>query len=454
MKLMSDELKSQSEDQSKDQYGLPIRKNPWTDKAILFGVIIIVFFIGGFSLWAVVAPLESAAIAPGKVIVAGYHRSVQHLEGGIVKAIYVKDGSAVKKGQVLIKMDDTRDKIALQLRQNEVFELSAIASRLIAERDDKNKITFSARLQSQQHNAKIQEIIKSQTDIFKANEAAHKNNLTIVEQKIKQLNQEIKGTESLLASIKRQLSLIQEEVKTTTYLEKQKLIERSKLLALQRSEADLKGKRGESVAKIASLKQKIGEAQLQKAAFEKERSKEINKELRESQQKLAEAVEKEKAAQDVLDRTSIVAPQTGTVVGLKVHTIGGIIKPGEVIMDVVPSQEQLVVEARVNPSDIDVVHKGLKAKIQLTAFKTRTTPTLLGTVTKVSADIFTNEATGETYYLVRIVIPKKELMRMPEDQKLYPGMPAQAMIVTAKLTPWQYFATPILESFQRAFKEQ
>lgn len=429
-------------------------EKPWIQKPVLFGLIVIGVFVGGFSLWAGLAPLESASLASGKIIVAGYHRTIQHLEGGIVKAIYIKDGVAVKKDQVLLQLDDYQAKIALQLRRDEVFELLGIDARLQAEKNNDSQITFSSRLLAESSNAKVQEIMKGQNAIFQANEKAFQANITILEQQISQVTEQIKGIESTNESTLKQLKLINEEETSVAYLEKRKLIERSRLLSLQREAARLNGMIGESQSKIAMLHQHAGEIKLKIVTLKKERNKEILTELRETQQKLSATIEKEKSADDVLTRTTIYAPQSGIVVGLKIHTVGGVIKPGEPIMDIVPNQEKLVIEARVNPNDIDVVHKGLVAKVQLVAFKSRTTPTLLGTVTEVSADTYTDEKTGAPYYLAQIVIDKDELNRLPTIQKLYPGMPVEVMIITEKLTPWQYFIAPISQSFHKAFREQ
>lgn len=436
------------------EWDVTIPEKPIIKKSILFGLIVIGVFIGSFSLWAMLAPLESAALAPGKIIVAGYRRTIQHLEGGIVKTIDVKDGTPVTKDQVLLTLDDSQAKIALQLKRNDVFELLGMDARLQAEKNNADKIVFSPRLLAQEKEVKVQEIMRGQIDIFNANEKAFKGSVFILEQKISQLNEEIKGTESTIESTVTQLKLIDEEIVSVAYLEKRKLIERSRLLALQREAARLRGQIGESRARISVLQQSIGEAKLRIAELEKERQKEILTTLRETQQKLSDALEKEKAAADVLLRTTIRSPIAGVVIGLKIHTLGGVIRASDPIMDIVPSHEQLVIEAKVNPNDIDVVHQGLMAKVQLTAFKMRNTPILLGEVTQVSADIFTESNTGESYYLTRIVINQDELERLPKNQKLYPGMPVEVMIITAKLTPWQYFITPITQSFNRAFREQ
>lgn len=429
-------------------------EKPLTKKVIIFGLVVIFVFIGGFSLWASLAPLESAAIAPGKITAAGYRRVIQHLEGGIVKAIYVKDGSKVFKNQVLLKLNNHQAKIALKLRSNEVVELLGVKARLIAEKNQAPKITFPKKILQQKSKLKVHEIIQSQTAIFIANKTAFSANTNLLKQQILQLKEEIKGITASNNAALRQLSLIKKEVSSTTYLEKRRLVEQSRLLALQREEAKLSGTIGENQAKIATLKQRIYEIQLKIIALNKEHQKEILTELGLTQQKLSDAIEKEKAAEDVLKRTTIYSPISGNVVSLQVHTIGGVIKPGEPIMDIVPNQEKLVVEAKIKASDIDVIKIGLLAKVQLSAFNARSTPTLLGEVTRISADILTDQKTGDSYYLTRVEIGKKQLKRLPKNQKLYSGMPAEVMIITGKLTPWQYFITPITQSFDKAFREK
>jgi len=427
---------------------------PKSKKTISFGIAVIVLFVGGFGLWAVFSPLESASLAPGKIIVAGHHQTIQHLEGGIITALFIKDGSIVKKGQPLIQLDNIRAKATAEIHKNYAAELLAMEARLVAERSNAETINFPQRLLANAANPNIKKIMDDQTAIFNANNAHYDNSVTILNSRMEQLNEEIKGTQHHVTAIKTQLSILSEEIKTMAHLEKQKLVERHRLLILKREYANLNGQGGISRAKIASLRQKVSETKLQVAAIMKERDKETLTNLRDTRQKLSDILEKEKDAQHTLKRTTITAPRAGTVVGLKVHTIGGVIQPGETIMDIVPSRDQLIVEARVTPTDIDVVHKGLKAKVQLTAFKSRITPTLLGEVNHVSADIFTDDKTGEIYYLTRITIPKNELKRLKKSQKLYPGMPVEVMIITEKSTPWQYFISPIKSSFRRAFREK
>ena len=434
-------------------FGLPVVKSPNIRLEKLFGWVVIVVFFGGFGLWAYFAPLESAAIVPGKIAVAGHRRTVQHLEGGVVDKINVKDGSRVKKGEVLVEMDNTKAKAELQITHNVYVSLLAAEARLSAELKDEKTVRFSQTLLQYKEDPKTLQIMESQRAIFGANQRAYDGKVKIYNQQIDQLEEQIKGLNAQLHASKDQLILIKKELKDVKILASKGLIERSRLLTLQREQASLTGKEGEHVASISSLKQKIGETQLQMNSFKENYRKELLTELRDTQQKLSNAVEKRKAAMDVLERAEIRSPIDGIVVGLKVHTIGGVIKPGEAIMDIVPQHEQLIVEARVSPMDIDVVQPGLQAKIQLTALPSRTTPTLIGKVTHVSADAFQDEKTGNAYYLTQITIPEAELKKL-SGQPLYPGMPAEVMIITSKLTPWQYFINPIKKSFGRAFREQ
>ncbi len=440
-------------DETEKLVGVTLAKKPKIRSARIFGIAIILIFFGGFGLWAYLAPLESAALAPGKITVSGNRRIIQHLEGGIVEKLYVKEGSKVNKGQVLIKLDDTRAKVSLEVTRNEVYEMSAIESRLLAEIYDKENITFSPVLIQNKDSFKAKQVMNNQEAIFIANKKTFEGNINILKQRIDQLKQQIDGTKAQLISTKKQLALIMSELKDVEILYKKKLVERTRLLSLQREEASLIGQRGEAEAKIANLKQKIGETKIQIITLTDTRRKDLLSELRETQQKLAEAKERVKAAQDMLDRTDIRAPLPGTVVDLQVHTIGGVIKPGEDIMDIVPKDDKLVIEANVDPLDIDVVHPGLMAKITMTALKTRTTPTLNGTVTHVSADAFQDEKTGKSYFKARVEIGAGEIKKLA-GQRLYPGMPVEVMIITNKLTPWEYFSSPIKRSFDRAFREQ
>jgi HlyD family type I secretion membrane fusion protein len=441
------------EQQSSPDRIVEVNPEPPIRQAVLFGAVILLVFVGTFLLWALLAPLESAAIADGKIVVDTSRKTIEHLEGGIIARLYVQEGSQVKQGDLLIELDDTQALARLDLLRGQINHFYGLAARLLAERDNKDKVRFPKRLINQKDNPSVQQIMQSQRAIFAANKATFNGQIVILQQRIKQLEKEIDSLQAQVESDSRQLELINEEIEAVAYLEARKLIERPRLLALKREAARLKGERGENLGLIAKAEQGIGETQSQIIATKDNRQKEILEDLREVRQKLTDLLEEERAAEDVLKRTAIRAPQDGTVVGLKKHTVGGVLSPSEEVMEIVPSKDELIIEARVSPLDIDVVYPGLIAKVKLTAFKQRSTPSLDGKVDTVSADILQDEYSGETYYSARIKIDGEQLKKV-SHVKLYPGMPSQVMIITDHRTPMQYFLSPIKDSFNRAFREQ
>ncbi|MBV52921.1 MAG: secretion protein HlyD [Coxiellaceae bacterium] len=434
--------------------GVNFSKKPNSRFFVMFGIIILVVFFGGFALWSSLAPIESAAIASGKVVVTGNRRTIQHLEGGIIDRINVRDGENVHKGQILVSLENTRSHAAFKLTQGELYRLMTIEARLSAERDNAKSIHFNKKLQVEaKKNKTVLELMRGQETIFDTNQASFLGNISILEQQITQLEEQIKGAKAQLLSTIEQYDLIEEEVVAVKELADKRLIEKPRLLELQRAAARLQGVKGETVSKIAVLNQKIGETKTKIHTMKADRLKEILSQLRDSHQKIADLMKKEIIEGDVLRKTEIRSPQDGTIVDMKVHTIGGVIKPGETLMDIVP-EEQLVIDARVSPMDIDIVHKGLIAKVDLIAFKTRNTPTLQGEVVGVSADSFTDETTGELYYKAKIELDEDQLMNLSKSQELYPGMPVQVMIITDNRTLFNYLFTPVKDSFGRAFREQ
>ncbi len=426
---------------------------PMIKSSLIFGFSVVGVFFGGFLLWSLLAPLDSAAIAPGKITVDSNRKTIQHLEGGIIKAIHVRDGQLVKKGDLILELEPTQAHASLDMYQGQATELLATEARLKAQRDESDKIIFPDTLLKNKNNPDVASILSSQEKILAANNKAMSGQMTILNQRIEQLNKEIESLQAQAQAETTQWKLIQEEITAVAYLEKRKLIEKPRLLALQREAARLEGDKGEHLGLIAKAQEKIGETKSQMITIKDTDQKNTLDKLDDTQSKLADIVQKKKSAQDISNRTQIFAPQTGRVVDLKYHTIGGVVQPGEELLSIIPSDDKLIVEAKVSPLDIDVVHKGLQAKVRFTAFKQRSTPTVDGDVVDVSADIIEDKATNTTYYNARIEIANKELFEEPH-LKLYPGMPVQVMIIVDKRTPFGYFWTPITESFHRAFREQ
>lgn len=430
---------------------MSINNAPKIKNIIFYSGLFITISIGGFILWMMFAQLESAAIAPGSVVVASGRRVIQHFEGGIVKEIFVKEGTLVKKSALLVILENTHAKAASQINQNELWQLLGAKARISAELNGVNTLTFSEEL-SHANLPATDEIMRLQQDLLIANLRTYNSSVDIYKQRIEQLNEEINGKQAEVKANIEQLQYINKELNDVETLAKKKLVKMSRLFGLKREAAGLTGKQGEINAKIAELKQKIGETNLHIIALAEKQRKDLLDEQRETHKKLSEILERQKTSTDVLTRTEIRSPIAGTVMNLKIHTIGGVIKPGEPIMDIVPVHEALIIEARISPLDIDVVHEGLTAKVVLSGLSQRNMPKLLGKVTSVSADSITEPATNKTYFSVQVEVSAKELKKLG-SQSLYPGMPAEVMIITKTATPWDYFTTPILKSFDHAFRE-
>jgi HlyD family secretion protein len=427
-------------------------EQPPVHRPILIAIIIVLVFFCGIGVWLAFAPLDSAAIAPGKVTVASNRRTVQHLEGGIIRQLLVKEGDMLEAGQVIIRLDDTQTRATLDLLSSRQDTLLARESRLVAERDGAAAIELPPSLMPRLGEATVAKLVAGEQAVFAARRQAIQGRVDIFRKRILQLDKEIGSLEAQVFAEDKQLVLIAEERDSVATLVNKGLMDKTRLLALKRATARLEGSRGEHQGMIAKVEQRIGETELQIIDLENSSLNEAVSALHEVQSQLVESSQRLRAAEYILSRTEIRAPLAGVVMGLNVHTESGVIAPGQHLLDILPKDDALVIEAEIEPNDIDVVHVGLAAQVRLTAFKQRNTPPLVGTVTRVSADSFTHERTGATYFLARITIDLAEQDKL-DGGELYPGMPAEVMIVTGKQTAFEYFRTPITDSFRRAFRE-
>jgi HlyD family type I secretion membrane fusion protein len=427
-------------------------ERPPVHRPILIAVTVIVVFFCGIGAWAALAPLDSAAIAPGKVTVASNRKTVQHLEGGIIRELLVKEGDAIEEGQVIIRLDDTQTRTTLELLRSRQDTLLAREARLIAERDGTDTIDFPPALMSRRGEAAVAKLLTGEQAVFTARRRAIQGRIDIFRKRIVQLGKEIASLEAQVVAEDKQLELVAEEHDSVETLVNKGVMDKTRLLGLKRAAARLEGSRGEHQGLIARAEQRIGETELQIIDLENSSLNEAVSALREVQSQLVESGQRLHAAEDILARTEIRAPQAGVVMGLNVHTETGVIAPGQRLLDILPKDDVLVIEAEVDPNDIDVVWVGLSAQVRLTAFKQRNTPPLEGEVTRVSADSFTHERTGATYFLARITIDPAERDKL-DGGELYPGMPADVMIVTGNQTAFEYFLTPVTDSFRHAFRE-
>ncbi|MBE7636409.1 HlyD family type I secretion periplasmic adaptor subunit [Sneathiella sp. P13V-1] len=422
-------------------------------KPVFFGVLVIALFFGGLGGWAALAPLGSAAIAQGTVSVEGSRKTVQHLEGGIVAEILVKDGDQVKKGEPLLRLERTQAEASLKLIYGRKMITLAEIARLTAEQNGDATLVFPKWLLDRKEDPSVQKTMESQQNIFAARLQARKSQATILQQKVAQLEEEIKGLSGQVASTREQIKLIRLELKDVEVLVKKKLAKRTRLRSLERNEAELAGRISQSVARIAQSRQAIGEIQLQIAEIDNAVLNEAVAGLRDMQAQLYDLEEQERASIDILERTEILAPTNGIIVNMQVTTTGGVISSGQELMDILPVDQKLIVEAQVDPSDIDVVNIGAQARITFPAFSQRTTSPAVGSVIGVSADSLVNERTGATYYQATVQIDNLEQANLTLDQ-LKPGMQADVMISTGERTALEYIMNPVIASFNRAMTEQ
>ena len=408
---------------------------------------VVALFLGGFAAWAALAPLESAAIAPGVLGVSGERKTVQHLEGGIVAGIAVAEGDAVAAGQTLLVLDDTQPRAVLSRLEAQHRSAAALEARLVAERDGLDAIAWPKWLRSSDDGG----VLATQERILTARRASFDNETAILEQRIAQIREQAAGYQGQIVAQDREIALFADEIRDIRPLVENGHAPRPRLRALEREEAKITGARARNRAQVARLDQAAGEARLQIVRLGNARMTEVTAELREVEARLADLNERLTAARDVLARTLVTAPVAGTVVGLGVFTRGAVVAPGQRLMDIVPAGDRLVVEARVAPTDIDSVAVGLPAQVRLTAFSLLTTPPLDGHVTRVSADAFTDESSGASWYEARIALdPGQPALA---GLGLVPGMPAEVMIVTGTSTPVEYLLKPILVSVGRALRE-
>ena len=421
--------------------------------SLIVGLLLIAVFIGGFGSWAALAPLESAAIALGEIIVEGNRRSVEHLEGGIVKEILVKDGTRVTAGQALIVLEETQAQASLQLLKKRMQDNAALAARLHAEQSEAESIVFPPwLLEEAKTDPNAASVVATQENIFRSRAATMTSQLSMLSRRSAQFEEEIVGLQAEIDAIDQELVQIRAELSDVRGLVKQGLTRRERLYSLQRQEANILGRRGRNTAAIARANQSVSENELRGETLKIEARETAIRELREVQVQLADTGERMLAAQDVMDRTTIKASVSGVVVNLKIHTTGDVISPVETLMELVPDNEQLVISARIDPIDIDVVHADLPARIRLTALSARTTPEIEGVVERVSADRIIDEKTGMVYYQARVTIDKGQIARWG-GKELFPGMPVEVMITTGDTTLLNYLVQPITDLIRRGFTE-
>ncbi|MGY3620695.1 HlyD family type I secretion periplasmic adaptor subunit [Bradyrhizobium sp. USDA 10063] len=421
-------------------------------RVTLAGNLLVVGFVLGLGIWSAFAPLESAAIASGVVESESSRKTIQHLEGGIIRKILVADGDVVSAGQTLIALDDTRARAEVQSLQGQLWDAAAREARLLAEQQGQELISFPVWLDRiRSTSGSVESVLGAQQNIFETRRQVFQSQATILREKRLQVAKEIEGLKAQEDAVAQRATIVREELDMVAILVNKGLERRPRLLNLERELADIEGRRGEIVAHISRAKQVISESQATLLKLESDRQNEIAQSLREAQNQGFQLREKLLAAQDQLSRTEVKAPEDGVITDLRVHTPGGVIGAGAPLMDLVPRQDRLVVIARLKPEDIDVVHPGLNADVHLLPYNQRRVPRLTGTVMHVSADRLLDKRTDQPYYATKIRVQDSRIVE--NGLKIIPGMPAQVFITTGRGTVAIYALRPLLDSFHTAFSE-
>ena len=423
-------------------------------KPIIVGMWATILLFGSFIIWGSTAKIYSTAIANGKIVVDSNKKIIQHLEGGIIEEIYIKGGDKVNAGDKLIRLSETSAKANQELLNKQLFALKVTKLRLMAQRDNKNDLSFQGLEGEYQEDQEFIKILDGERELFEIRRKSLNERIDILTQKKEQLKNEIKGLKSQEKAVNQRIGMLGEETKSLDKLFEDGIISRSRYLELKKQTAELEGNKGQYEANIAKVSQAISETELEITNIKTEKLNETLKELQEVQTKIADLEERTSASSDVLTRTIITAPTSGIINNLRYHTKGGVISPGAEILEIIPQDDKLIVEVRVNPQDIDVVVVGLDSKVRLSAYKSKAVPMLKGTVTNVSADSFEDQQSGTSFFIVRVKINEGELQKLEEDIRLYPGMPVESYIVTGSRTFLQYLFDPITISMRRAFREE
>jgi HlyD family type I secretion membrane fusion protein len=422
-------------------------------RPVRIGIALVVFGFFGFLAWAAIAPLRSAAIAPGIVVADSRNKAIQHLEGGIIREVLVREGALVSSGDVLVRLDSANAEANLGRLEAARRASLAQAARLEAERDDAQSVTFPAELAASAGDAETSQALSGQQALFETRRTAYESERGIVEQRIAQYEREIEGIGAQVASLEKQLSLTQEELASVRSMVERNLEGRPRLLALERQAAALDGERGEHVADIARARQNIAEMDQRLVNLRAERLNEAIGELRDVQEKLVDLEQQIAAAADASHRLEIKAPVSGRIVSIFHETPGGVVKPGETLMELLPGADDLLVEAHVRPDDIESVRQEQTVRVRLTAYSQRRTSALRGRVQDVSADRIVDPQGDKAYYLARVVVDPQELAAQPQLQ-LYPGMPATVFIETGEETLLDYLLAPLFSGLERGLREQ
>lgn len=430
------------------------------DRAIcLQGLVLVGLVFGGLGTWAAVAPLQSASLAPGVITVEHYRKTVQHLEGGIVRSLAVHDGDVVQQNQILATLDDTQSRAQLEVLRGQFYMRMAQEARLAAQRDGLPIVHYPQELLAHREDLRVQDAMRLQNQTFKVRRAASDGESDVYRRQIEQLRAKVTGLQAQMLSRDRLVDSYRGDLTDFKSLLTEGFTEKHKVEELERAVAQSEGQRGQLMADIAASESQVSEIELKILQLQKDLQRDVAKELSEVQTELFSLREKMQSLERTVERTVIKAPVSGMVLGLAVHTIGAVLNPGGRLLDIVPQDQKLIIEAQVSPVDIDRVTVGQIAEVRFSAFKTRDVPTIEGTLISVSPDRMIADPKetrgGETaYYLARVAVSPAGLDALSAAHlELVPGMPAEVLIKTGARTLVQYLVKPLTDTVKRSLIE-
>lgn len=436
-----------------------MNNNPTSDsrasirRHIIIGCAVVAFLAIGLGGWASTAEISGALIAQGSLVVDSNVKKVQHPTGGVVGEVRVHDGDRVKAGEILIRLDETVTRANLAIVTKGLTELYARKARLVAELNGAETVAAPKEFASRLNDPDVQDALASERKLFDLRRTTRLGEKDQLRQRIKELQEQISGLVAQEDAESKEAALIDQELQGVRDLWAKNLVQLSRLTSLEREKARLQGQRGELVASAAQAKGKIVETELQILQVDQDFTSDVAKELRDTDGKIGEYVERKVTAEDQLKRTDIRAPQDGIVFQSTANTVGGVITAGEPIMLIVPESDTLLAEAKVEPKDIEQVQIGQPVLLRFSALNMRTTPEINGTVLRIAADTSTDQRTGQSYYVVRISMTAAEIKRLG-DVKLTPGMPVEVFIQTGERTLLSYLIKPLHDQLMRAFREK
>ena len=420
---------------------------------VVFGLAVVLVLFGGAVAWSLTAELTGAVVAQGVFVVDGNVKSVQHPTGGVVAELRVREGQRVEAGDLLLRLDDTQARASLGLVMSELTALRVRQARLAAERDGREEVTLPAQLAERaSRDAELAGVIAGERAILTARVASRTGQRAQLTERIGQLREEIVALEAQNRANNDQLRVADSEMTDLRGLFQRGLIQRPRVTQLEREIIRVRGSIAETAARIAQTRGRITETEVQILQLDRDALAEVTRDLRETEIRIAGLDERRIAAEDVLSRIEIRAPASGAVLQLQAHTVGGVINPANPVMLIVPDGEGLIVEARISPTDVDQVATGQETRIRLSALNARTTPELLGEVSRVGADLSRDQQTGQAYFLVGIRLREGETRRIA-PQRVVPGMPAETFIRIGERTLAEYIVRPLADQLRRALRE-